>query len=395
MHLPGSALVDRSVLLVATGLFVCSIGAGDGLGQVDQLPPGSPPLVPPLGMMPGATVPAAIDTGLAILEFPDPAPTPAAVYTLQDTVLFGDMFHLVLDYPDTVAEAPDVNLAAGQEWLTWVPDEKPGLVGRFLGRGNGPQPDMSALPDGGDRFRVVRSFRVYRTDPFRLQAGTFVSSVIHVRGRVGGTDEMAGIRAPRPAGWSVLVVLGLLLFFTLILMLARWLWNRGRRGEEPTDRELPLPAWLTAAIELRDLVQEGFLNRGDCRPFLDGLAGIARRFVAGRYRIAAQEMTGREIITACAELGHRSTRPGVFAGLIDVLDLRRYDSEASDAGWCREQAVQLYDQISSERIMPRFTEVPADLMREGESAWAGLKRELSPGRRRMHDRGSAVSGREA
>jgi len=395
MHLPGRALVDRSVLLVATGLLVCHLGTSDGLGQVDQLPPGSPPLVPPAGMMPGTTVPAAIDTGLAILEFPDPDSTPAAVHTVQDTVLFGDIFHLVMDYPRSFAEAPDVHLASGEQWLTRVPDEKPGLMGRLLGRGNGPQPDLSGLPDGGDGFRVVRSFRVYRTDPFRLQAGDFVSSVIHVQGRVDRTDEMAGIRAPRPVGWSFLVVLGLLLFFILILVLARWLWNRGRRREEPADRELPLPAWLTAAVELRDLVQEGFLNRGDCRAFLDGLAGIARRFVAGRYRIAAQDMTGREIIAACAKLGHRSTRPGGFAGLIDVLDHRRYDPEASGAGWCRDQAVQLYDQISRVRIMPRFTEVPADLLREGESAWAGLKRELSPGSKRKQDQGSAVSGREA
>jgi hypothetical protein len=394
MPLSGRTLVDLSVILVATGFLVCSLGAGDVLGQVDQLPPDSPPLVPPVGMMPGATVPAAIDTGLAIFEFPDPDSVPTAVHTVQDTVLFGDMFHLVLDYPGTVTEAPDVHLASGEGWLKWVPEENPGLLGRLPGRGKRPQPDMSDIPDEGDGFRVVRSFRIYRTDPFRLQAGDFVSSVIHVRGRIAGTDEMAGIRAPRPSGWSFLVVLGLLLFFILILVLARWLWNRGRRRAEPTDRVLPLPAWLTASIELRDLVQEGFLNRGDCRPFLDGLAGIARRFVAGRYRIAAQDMTGREITAACAELGHRSQRPGGFAGLIDVLDHRRYDPEASGAGWCREQAVQLYDQISRVRIMPGFTEVPADLLREGESAWAGLKRELSPGSNRRQDQSPVVPGQE-
>lgn len=395
MSFPGKFPTDRPALLIVAGWLVCCLAAGEGLGQADPLPPGSPPLVPPAGMMPGPTAPATIDTGLAVFEFPEPDPAPVAVYTVQDTVLFGELFHLILDYPGSVIEAPDLQLAAGQQWLTGEPVEKPGLLDRIRGRENRPQPDITGLPEVGDRFRVVRSFRVYRTDPFRLKAGAFESGVVHVQGRVQGTDETAAIRAPRPVGWSLPVVLALLLSLVLILMLARWLWNRGGHREEPADRDLPVPAWLTAAVELRDLVQEGFLNRGDCRPFLDGLAGIARRFVAGRYRIAAQDMTGREITSACAALGYRSSRPGSFAGLIDLLDHHRYDPETSNPGWCREQAVVLFDQIAKVRIMPRYTEVPASLLRESESAWAGLKRELSAGSRRTPDQGVVTPGQQS
>ena len=146
---------------------------------------------------------------------------------------------------------------------------------------------------------------------------------------------------------------------------------------------------------MRDLLQEGYLNRGESRAFLDGLAGVARRFVAGRYRIAAQEMTGREIITACAHLGYRSAQPGVFARLIDRVDLCRYNPEETGPGWCRDQAVLLYDQIDTVRIMPRYTEVPAEIRREGETAWSYLKRELCSGPDKLRDSAVASAGREA
>lgn len=376
--LTGMALVRRSVVTLALGWLVGG-AVVEGFGQMPSSPPDSPPPGYPTGMMPGTPEPAVLDTALAVLEFPDPDLTPLVVHTFQDTVAFGGVFHVVLDYAQPVAALPEVRLASGEEWLPPLPAEKPGFWGRILGRNPNPQPDLSSLPERGDQVRVVHSFRVFRAAPFRLQAGSFLSPVIQVQGLVEGTDEIAGIRSPRRVGWSPLVALGLLLFLFLVLLLARWLWNRGREGMDPADRDLPLPAWLTAAVELQDLVQAGHLNRGDSRPFLDGLAGITRRFVAGRYHIPAQDMTGGEIIAACTALGYRSDPPGVFARLIDVLDRHRYDPDLSGPGWCRDQAVQIFQQISTTRIMPRFTEVPADLLRSGEYAWAGLKRELGPG----------------
>lgn len=380
------------ILALAIGWLVWWGGAVSGLGQMDHLPPGTVAGESPAGMTP---LPVVIDTALAILEFSATDPAPTAFHTVQDTILFGDVFYLVLDYSGQPEGLQEGRLVEGGDWLVPAPEGKPGLLDRVLGRRADPRPDMSALPAVGDRVRVARSFRVYRTNPFRLQAGSFMSPVIQVVGRVAGSDETAGIRAPRPVGWSPLVVLGLVVLFFLILFLARLLWDRGRGREGPADRELPSPAWLTAAIELRDLLQEGSLNRGDSRVFLDGLAGIARRFVTGRYRIAAQEMTGREIIIACAALGHRSTQPGIFARMIDAVDHHRYNPEVSGAGWCRDQAILLYDQMGMVRILPRYSDVPADLRREGETAWADLKRELSSGPSRLRNSGAVSSGREA
>ena len=385
----------RPVLVMATAWLVWCGGAVSGLGQMDNLPPGLPSEGPAADMMPVQAAPAVSDTSLAILEFPATGPVPVAIHTVQDTVLFGDVFHLILDFSGQPVGLPEARLAAGEDWLLPSSEGKPGLLGRILGRNIDPPPDMSALPSAGERVRLVRSFRVYRTEPFRLQAGSFTSPVIQVKGRAAGTDETAIIRTPRPSGWSPLMLPGLFVFLLLVLWLARLLRGRGHHRDDLADRELPPPAWLTAAIELRDLLREGSLNQGDSRPFLDVLAGIVRRFVTGRYRIAAQEMTGREIITACAYLGHRSNQPGIFARIIDAVDHRRYSPEVCGSGWCREQTVLLYDQMARARILPRYSEVSADLRREGETAWADLERELSPGTGRLRGSSAVASGREA
>ncbi len=350
-------------------------------------------------MLQSEAAPAVIDTAMAVLEFPPSEPAPAAINTVQDTVLFGDVLYLILDFTgqqDGQTEGyPEARLSAGNDWLVPVPAVKPDFLDRVLGRNAEPAPEMSDLPDVGDQTRLVQSFRVYRTTPFRLQVGAFVSPVIQVKARVAGTGEMAGIRAPRPVGWSPLAALGLLLFLLLFLWLAWLLWDRRHRGDDLLDRDLPPPAWLDAAIEMRNLLHEGSLGRGDSQAFLDGLARITRRFVAGRYRIAAQEMTGREIITACSDLGHRSTQPGIFARMIDSVDRSRYNPETSGAGWCRDQAVLLYDQMAAVRILPRYSEVSADLCRQGEKAWSDLKRELASGPGRLRNSTTPSSGREA
>lgn len=372
----------RVIASAVLWLFWCA-GSVPAAAQVGQGHPETPPVGMPGGMVPAAPAVAVIDTAVAILEIAPDNSTPVIAHTVQDTVPFGGLVHLVLDY----SQPPEGDLAIGPligaDWLAPMPQEKPGLVSRILGKNPGPQPDLSGLPQIGEKYRAVHSFQVYRTNPFRLQVGNFLSPVIHVQGRIEDTQQTAAIRAPRPVGWSPLVILILLVILALILLAARWLWNRGSRRDELSDRILPSPAWLASAIELRDLLQRGYLQRGDDRSFLDGLAGIVRRFVAGRYRIAAQDMTGREIIAACANLGHLSGQPGVFARLIDAMDRHRYDPEGSEVSWSREQAVLFFDQLADARILPRFTEVSGALKREADLAWAGLERELYSGPSRL------------
>ncbi|MEN8007255.1 MAG: hypothetical protein ABFS42_09590 [Candidatus Krumholzibacteriota bacterium] len=334
-------------------------------------------------MPPGTPVTAVIDTATAVLDLSSLAVAPARIHTVQDTVLFGELFHVVLDFPEVLEQGPDIPLAAGGDWLAAEEARDPGFWARLLGGGPPADPDVGDLPDLKEGTRLVTSFRVYRTNPFLVQTTDFQSPVIHVRGRVAGTDETAPIRIPRPDRWSPWALLGLVAFLVLVLLVARFLWGRRRGHGEWVDREIPAPAWLSAAIEMRDLLAQGFLNRGESRPFLDGLAGISRRFVTGRYRIAAREMTGREIMGACGDLGYQSSHPGVLARLIDTVDHHRYNPQAAPPGWCRDQAVLFFAEIGKIRVLPRYTEVPAGLVRDGEIAWKELGRELS-----------AVSGRD-
>lgn len=348
-------------------------------GQVDpQLPGGQPGMVP---TVPAAEpAPAIIDTAMAVLEIPESDERPVALYALQDTVLFGDILYLVLDFPGTLDPEPEVEVAGDSDWFVSEPVPEPSGVTGIFKRGSPKHPGLGDLPPVAGT-RVVRLFRIYRTGPFRVGADSLVTAVLHVQGRTSGTDQVASIRAPRPVGWSPLLALALLVALILVILAGRLLWGQMQRREDPDDRIVPPPAWLAAVIELRDLLKQGSLNSDDSRTFLDGLAGISRRYVAQRYRIPAQEMTGREIIRSCGWLGHATSRPGAFGRMIDELDHRRYNPEAAPGSWCREQAIFLYEQISSVRVMPLYTDVPASLLRDGEAAWSEVDRELSPGGR--------------
>jgi hypothetical protein len=350
----------------------------------DNRPPTGP--VPALGQTEQA--PAVIDTAVAVLEFSTPEVSPAALHVFADTVLFGETVQLVVDIQGSWDQEPEWKVIEGDQWLVAEPADKPGLRDRILGSGSSPRIPTEDLP-AFDGHRVTASFRVYRNQPFRVQVGDHLGPVIQVKTRISGTGEAAAIRAPRPVGMSPLVILGLLAAL-VVLLLGVWVfWARGPGRDQLEDREIPPPAWLAAAVELRDLFWEGSLGRGETRPYLDGLAGIARRFVAGRYRISAQDMTGREIISACGGLGHPITNPGAFARMIDELDHRRYDPAASTPGWCREQTVQLYEQVGLVRVIPRYTEVPPEDVLEAEKAWKILAREFAgaTGRGRITDAG--------
>ena len=338
--------------------------------------------------------PAVVDTALAVLAFPDEIPIPVALHTVQDTVLFGEVVYVIVDFADPDLMPAEPELTAGEDWLVLEKVADPGFLDRLLGRSDRPGPEVKGL-DPAQGTRVALPYRIYRTQPFQIQVGPFTSGVIEVQARIAGTEETAAIRAPRPVGWSPLVILLLILALVLILGLARLLWDRGRKDEELRDWPLAPPAWLAAGIELRALYREGSLSRGDSRIFLDGLAGITRRFVAGRYRINAQEMTGREILNACSGLGHAILNPGSFARLVDEVDHHRYDPETSAPGWCRDQAIHFFQLMGKVRVTPRYSEVPAELLIEGEKAWVELRREFSGAIGHGQDRDPAPTEREA
>ena len=318
---------------------------------------------------------AQVDTVVAVLEIssPDSVTSDVIFHVVQDTILFGELLHLVVDH---AGAPPAFELAEGSDWLVPSEAQDPGFWGRLFGRGGSPPLAEFDLPPPPD-LRTVRSFLVYSTQPFRVRLGERLSPVVQVRNRIAGAEDTAAIRAPRPVGLSPLLILVLLAALVLVILVAWVFWARGPGREPLTDREIPPPAWLGAVTELRALFWEGALARGETRPYLDRLAGIARRFVAGRYRISAQDMTGREIIRACAALGHQTAEPGTIGRLIDEMDHRRYDPASATPAWCREQTVKFFEMVGRVRVMPRYTEVPPATILEAEEAWTALNREFA------------------
>lgn len=360
----------RHPLVLVLALVVQVFAAGLLSAQVDHSGPGLP-----AGPTPGAPLPAVVDTAVAVLEWTGSGSGPANVSAVGDSVVFGEILQVVLDFPEPMEGEPSWEVADGADWLVPVPRKEPGWWDRLRGR-SGPAPDLPDSLTATEGARSILGCRIYRTQPFRIMVGDVLSPVITVVGRVAGTGDIAAIRAPRPVGFSLPVLIVMVLALILIVVLGWFFWDRKRGGDDLEDRELPVPAWLAAGIELRDLYWAGDLGRGDSRVFLDHLAGVVRRFVARRYRVAAQEMTGREIINACARLGHSIADPGAFARIIDELDLRRYNPEAASAAWCREKTILLFHHMGRVRVVPRYTDVPADRLLEGEKAWAELRREF-------------------
>jgi len=342
------------------------------------LPPGRSAAPPPSLMGSQSPLPVVPDTVQVRITAPDSLPQPLAVWVVQDTLDFGGLLHLVLDYAPDQIDGLHLQVTAAADWLQPYAAPAPGFWARLLGRPTMPALDLTGLPQNDD-LRVIRSFRVYRRDPLQVAWADELSPVLTVRGRTVDSERTATIRNPRSLAWTPWrpILLGLLLVAAALLLY--WLWRRRRRPPELEHWPLPVPAWLAAAVGLQSLLAANILARGDTRLFLDRLAVLTRTYVAGRYRIAAREMTGQEIIRACTSLGYDPGQPTGFARLIDLADRERYNPEAPEPAFCREQAVQFMGRMGRVRLDGRHLAVPAEQWIAAEQAWSGLAAELGMG----------------
>jgi hypothetical protein len=317
--------------------------------------------LPPVGR-PGPGAAVAPDTALVEFLPSGAGPAPTALHVLADTVSFGGTIDVAWDLPAGAdAGAFRAPVSKGEQ-LVFVP---------ATGRPAGQAGEAAGLP-AATGPRVMTRYRVYATDGIRLQWKGQVSPVVSVLGRVTDPAKTAAIRDPRAWPWFTWT-LGLLLLLAAALAGAGWwLWRRLRRGAGPVDWALPEPAWIAVAPALRDLLARRLVERGEERDFLDGLAGLARRFAAAHYGIAAGEMTGPELVAACAGLGHESALPGALARLIEGADLRRYDPQSPSPAWCRDQAAELVVRMGEVRVLPRLTPVATERLLGAQQAWSEL-----------------------
>ena len=343
-------------------------------------PPGQGQIMPPqmLGRPAGQPAPVVPDTVEIRISVADSLPQPQAVHIVQDTLVFGGLLHLVLDYPVGQLDGPDLRPEADGQWLAPYEEPERGFLARLLRPRQEPVVDMSGLP-ATEGLRVVRSFRVYRRDPVQIRWQDQISPVLPVLGQTDSLENTATIRSPRALVWTPWRLIGLTALIFILVLAAYLLWRRRNRPAPLEHWLLPPPAWMAMATNLQTLLHDNVLARGETREFLDRLAFLARDYVAGRYRIAAREMTGPEIVKACQRLGHDAAHPAGFARLIDLADRERYNPTAPEVAFCREQAVQFLGRVSRVRLERQYIRVQPDQLLAAQKAWTALVAELGTG----------------
>lgn len=347
-------------LVAAVTLAASTAAALPAAGQ--GLPPGTRGGV--------ATTPDTVRIGFTVA---DSLPAPLALHVLADTVPFGGQLAVAWDLAPGVTVAAALPAPGDPQLVPSEPATRPwwrpwGAAGAAV-----PADRLAALPEAGGA-RVVAWYRVYRADPFRLDWRGKASPVVTVRGRVSDPANLAAIRDPRPLPWLTPAALALLPLLAALAALVWW-WRRRRRPAPPGDWPLPEPAWLGTAIALRDLLEEGLLERGQTRAFLDRLAGAARQFAAAHYGVPAVDLTGRELAVACAARGHAPDPAAALARLLDGADLCRYDPAEPAPQTCRARVAELLACVAATgRLEPRYVPVAAERRLAGEQAWAEIAR---------------------
>jgi len=302
---------------------------------------------------------AAPDTAVVRLRWTGTGTAPRVVAVIPDTVAFGGVVAIVLeDDGGTEGQAPAA-LQVEAPWLEPAPDA---IV-----------PELANLP-APRGARTVAPYRVYRVGPWRPAGDDGrLGPVVQTIGRLTDSTALAPVRDPRAVAgvprW--LVILGGAL---ALVALAGWLLRRRRRRRAGWAADLPLvpPAWIAAALALRDLDQAAS-GPVEGRRYLDQLAGIVRRYLLGRLLLPAEEMTAAELAEADRRGGWPPAQLRGFTRVVAACDEARYAPPAVSALQCRDRLAEVLDLIEAVRIMPVWSPVPAPLLADAEAAWRDLR----------------------
>ncbi|HPF70742.1 MAG TPA: hypothetical protein PLQ13_08745 [Candidatus Krumholzibacteria bacterium] len=318
-------------------------------GARAQLDPDRLPTVPQMPVLPGAPAaapaPVVPDTVTAPVVLLAGGTPPRQLAVEPDSVRFGGQVW-VIAAAQGAAAADSLGLPA---WLEPVPAERAGRP-----------------PRSGDGVVAV-PVRVYRVDPFRLQAGDATSNLVTVRGRTPDGAQTAPVRDPRRPGWNALVIAAILAALALAAFLAARL--RLRAPQPLEHRPVGGAAWPALAHALEPRLA-ALAAGGDAKSFLDDLAALARGYAAERFGFAAREMTGDEIAAACRRLGYAPATGRAFGRLITELDVRRYDPAAWGEAWCRDRVADLLGAVDAVRLPVDDVAVAA----EAAACWDRLVR---------------------
>jgi len=370
-------------------------------GQQPQLRPPSgmaPPsgLAPPTG--PTGTLPHTAlspaplepDTVLALLSGGQDWPLPLAVRVMPDSVQFGAIAWVVLDFPLSEVELAADSLGCNAAWLV-LPhqkDERPsaGLTGwwrRVFTRAGPPEmPEFPAAidPPSADVDRLIVPTRIYHPGPFQVGWSTensAVSALIEVVSGLGPGQQPVPVRSPRPLGWRWYLFIPVVLLLGIILWLY-FFWSQKRQAVlSPQHNPIPPPAYLSIAQDLDELTRSDLLASGQGRLYLDRLAAITRRYLEARFFFNARAMTTAEITYTLQRRAYRLRADRRFLNALAVCDSQRYRSGPVDPAICRALLAAVVEFIGFNRIEARFTPIPPQLEISGRKCWSALEKRIA------------------
>lgn len=322
------------------------------------------------GLGPTGGSPAAADTAIARFSWRAEAPQTLQLRVVPDAGELGDLVAVVVEGPQNVEFPPAATLLVDVDWLE--PADAPTAQTLLTDA-------LAALPAAVGP-RAVSFWRVYRLGPWRAawQDGT-PGEVLQVHGRLADSGEYLPVRDPRQlAGLPRWLVWALA---CVALAAAWWIGRRRwrRRGSAAALDSLPLPppAWLEAALALRELDRSSGDVRRDGRGELDRLASIARRYVQARFHLPAVEMTATELAAAAREAGWPAAQTDGFVRLLAACDQLRYAPPAITARHYRDCLAEALNCIDGVRIQPVWTPAPAQTLAAATAAWQELQQRYS------------------
>ncbi|MBC7188339.1 MAG: hypothetical protein H5U38_15040 [Calditrichaeota bacterium] len=157
-----------------------------------------------------------------------------------------------------------------------------------------------------------------------------------------------------PRDWGRLLrragvgALALLLLAAAVVAFIRY---RKGKGLLPRKEKPPRPAHEVALEELDALVRSGLLEKGETKQFYSELSEIVRRYIEGRFYVAALEMTTGEVLQAMEEAALGSEERELLRELLELSDLVKFAKYLPGAQE-NERAVHLaYDFVERTKLV--------------------------------------------
>ncbi len=146
--------------------------------------------------------------------------------------------------------------------------------------------------------------------------------------RPSEAGDIREIKAPweLPRDWRQVILIGAIVAGVLLLAAGGYYWWRRRQGKGllPERVTPPRPAHEEALAALAELRNRGLPAAGEIKLFYSTLSEIVRRYLAGRYRVEALEMTTFEVLEHFKRVDLDPQALDVLRELLEQSDLVKF-----------------------------------------------------------------------